>query len=146
MRLPCGANQNQDATGEIIKLWDYKAHTTELYFDNNQCLIDYVNSQPLTTPLICLGDGHDGVWNLVKEFATPETRREILDWYHLKENLYKVGGSLQRLKQAEALLWLGQVAAAADKFTDCQKKAGQKLLRLSPTTCSPDCQLQLLSS
>jgi len=29
---------------------------------------------------------------------------EILDWYHLKENLYKVGGSLKRLTQAEVVM------------------------------------------
>lgn len=56
-------------------------------FQDNQSLIDLVNSQPLTNPLICLGDGHDGIWNLVGELATLETRREILDWYHLRENL-----------------------------------------------------------
>jgi len=52
---------------------------------------------------VCLGDGHDGVWNLFQIAPAPE-RWEILDWYHLKENLYKVGGSLKRLTQAEALL------------------------------------------
>jgi len=45
------------------------------------------------------------------EFGTSSTkcpngeRREILDWYHLMENLHKVGGSLKRLRQAETLLW-----------------------------------------
>ena len=33
------------------------------FFDDNQSLIDYVNSQQLASPLVCLGDGHDGVWN-----------------------------------------------------------------------------------
>ena len=106
---------------------DYKAVRLQgiyygAFFDDNQCLIDYVNSQPLTNPLVCLGDGHAGVWNLVKELTTPQTRWEILDWYHLKENLYKVGGSLKRLKQAEALLWQGQVADATALFTNCRHK------------------------
>jgi len=48
-----------------------------------------------------LGDGHDGVWNLFEEIGSTAIRQEILDWYHLKENLYKVGGSLKRLKAAE---------------------------------------------
>ncbi len=79
------------------------------FFDSNQSLIDYVNCQRLVNPLVCLGDGHEGVWNLVKEFGSEcFSRWEILDWYHLKENLYKVGGSLKRLKKAEALLWQGQ--------------------------------------
>ena len=66
------------------------------FFDDNQSLIDYVNSQPLLNPLVCLADGHQGVWNLIEEFGTDQQRWEILDWYHLKENLYKVGGSLKR--------------------------------------------------
>jgi hypothetical protein len=52
------------------------------FFGDNQCLIDYVNSQPLACPLVCLGDGHEGIWNLVKEFVTAQGRCEILDWYH----------------------------------------------------------------
>ena len=42
--------------------------------------------------------------NLFKEISTSSQRQEIWDWYHLKENLYKVGGERQRIKQAEALL------------------------------------------
>ena len=106
---------------------DYKAVRLQgtyygAFFGDNQSLIDYVNSQPLTSPLVCLGDGHEGVWNLVKEFATASSRWEILDWYHLKENLYKVGGSLKRLKQAEALLWEGQVEAVKTLFINCRLK------------------------
>jgi hypothetical protein len=71
------------------------------FFDDNQSLIDYVNSQPLLNPLVCLADGHQVVWNLIQEFGTDQQRWEILDWYHLKENLYKVGGSLKRLRKAE---------------------------------------------
>jgi hypothetical protein len=29
-------------------------------------------------------------------------KREILDWFHLVENLHKVGGSVKRLKKAES--------------------------------------------
>lgn len=52
-----------------------------------------------------------GIWNLFEQITTPMQRQEILDWYHLKENLFKVGGSLKRLHQAEALLWHGDVEA-----------------------------------
>lgn len=106
---------------------DYKAVRLQgiyygAFFDSNQSLIDYVNSQQLVNPLVCLGDGHDGVWNLVKEFAIANQRWEILDWFHLKENLYKVGGSVKRLKKAETLLWQGQVEAAQALFADCKGK------------------------
>ena len=101
---------------------DYKAVRLQsiyygAFFDDNQSLIDYVNSQKLLSPLVCLGDGHQGVWNLVSEFGPKQQRREILDWYHLKENLYKVGGSIKRLKKAEAFLWRGDVEAAKTLFT-----------------------------
>ena len=31
------------------------------------------------------------VWNIIKQISSCEERREILDWYHLMENLHKVG-------------------------------------------------------
>jgi hypothetical protein len=64
-----------------------------------------------------------GVWNLFKEIATTEQRQEILDWYHLKENLYKVGGERKRIKQAEALLWRGRVEEPIIIFDNCHSKA-----------------------
>lgn len=95
------------------------------FFQDNQSLIDWVNSQKLTTPLVCLGDGHEGVWKLFREIGIVSQRAEILDWYHLRENLYKVGGSLKRLKQAEDWLWQGQVDAAIALFTDLRRKPVQ---------------------
>ena len=56
-----------------------------------------------------------------------EQRQEILDWYHLKENLYKAGGSLKRLKQAESLLWFGQVNEVINLFKDLKKQAFKRL-------------------
>ena len=106
---------------------DYKALRVQgiyysAFFQDNDSLIDYLSAQRLLNPLVCLGDGHDGVWNLFSELATPERRWEILDWYHLKENLYKVGGALKRLAAAEALLWQGQLEAAQALFANCRRK------------------------
>jgi hypothetical protein len=56
------------------------------------------------------------------QIATRDTRREILDWYHLKENLDKIGGSLKRIDQAEAFLWPGQVDQAIALFEDSTQK------------------------
>lgn len=91
-------------------------------FTDNQILIDWVNSQNLVNPLVCLADGHAGVWKIINELATPQTRQEILDWYHLCENLYKVGGSLKRLKQAKTYLWQGKTDKAIALFMDCRHK------------------------
>jgi hypothetical protein len=65
---------------------------------------DHKSSYFLNNPLICLGDGHSGVWNLFSRIAKTQQRYEILDWFHLKENLLKVGGSLKRLRQVETFL------------------------------------------
>jgi hypothetical protein len=54
------------------------------FFLDNQSLTDWVNSQKLLNPLFCLGDGHQGIWNLFTEIGTAQQRHEIIDWYHLK--------------------------------------------------------------
>lgn len=94
-------------------------------FQQNDLLIDWVNHQALAPVLTCIGDGHDGVWNIVRKL-TPETeRREILDWFHLMENLYKVGGSMQRINTAKQHLWQGRVDEAIACFTDCTLKQAE---------------------
>ena len=119
--------------GEECQWRDYKTIATDhglvANFQNNAQLIEWVNAQPLANPLTCLGDGHDGVWNIVAQIATADQRQEILDWYHLNENLHKVGGSLKRLQQAEALLWKGQVDDTIALFEDCQKKQAQNFCK-----------------
>lgn len=112
---------------------DYKAVRLQgiyygAFFQDNLSLTDWINSQRLLNPLICLGDGHDGVWNLFQEIGDTLQRQEILDWYHLKENLYKVGGSLKRLKAAEAFLWQGRVQEASALFADLTKKPAQNFI------------------
>ncbi len=51
-----------------------------------------------------------------------QERREILDWFHLMENLYKVGGSMQRINKAKELLWKGKVDDAIATFAECKLK------------------------
>lgn len=113
--------------GKASEWLEYKAVRLQgLYynaaFKSNLLLIDWVNSQRLASPLVCLGDGHPGVWKIIDELATPQRRCEILDWYHLCENLYKVGGSLKRIKKASAYLWQGQVDAAIALFNNSRRK------------------------
>ncbi len=110
-----------------ISIWrDDKAVATDqglmAALHDNPRLIHWVKGQPLSRPLTCLGDGHDGVGNIIGAFATPAQRREVLDWFHLNENLHKVGGSLKRLRQAEALRWKGQVDETLALFADMTRK------------------------
>jgi hypothetical protein len=93
------------------------------FFQNNQNLIDWTNSQKLLHPMYCLGDGHAGIWNIFKKIGHTEQRQEILDWYHLKENLYKVGGSIKRLKSAETMLWQGKVDEVKNLFKNFKTQA-----------------------
>ena len=109
--------------GEPSEWRDYKAvnlheHYVGAFFQDNPCLVNWVKAQPLAVPLTCLGDGHDGIWNIYTQIGTIAQRREILDWYHLIENLGKVGGSQQRLDAVEACLWQGDVEHAIEQFKD----------------------------
>lgn len=102
--------------GQPCQWKDYKAACMNgihygAFFQDNQSLIDWLNSQKLLTPLFCIGDGHPGIWNLFQEIGEAEQRQEILDWYHLKENLYKVHTTSKQLNKLESLLWLGKVEA-----------------------------------
>jgi hypothetical protein len=113
--------------GEKSEWKNYKAikmHEQEgmAFFQNNQSLVEWANQQPLSQNVSCLGDGHDGVWNIVEQIGEKHQRREILDWYHLMENLHKVGGSNQRLRQAKKNLWQGLVDDTISVFNDLKKK------------------------
>ena len=82
------------------------------FFQDNLSLTDWINSQKLTNLLYCLGDGHDGIWNLIAEIGADEHRIEILDWYHLIENLHKIETNKSTLEQLETYLWMGQISKA----------------------------------
>lgn len=113
--------------GEKSEWKDYKAIVSSAgmmaSFNQNDIIVNWANKQPLTKPVTCVGDGHDGVWNIFKEISCEQDRREILDWYHLNQNLQKVGGSMKRIKQAEAYLWKGNVENAVALFTKLKKKS-----------------------
>lgn len=125
MSIDGGKVRLRTPKGEICRWQDYKAvnlheQCCEAFLQDNEQLVEWVNQQSLANPVTCLGDGHDGIWNLFGEIASPTQRREILDWFHLVENLHKVGGSLQRLAAVEALLWKGDVDGAIKQFKGWQ--------------------------
>jgi len=100
---------------------DYKAvslhgKSSAAFFQENDSLVHWVNSQAKTSVVTCLGDGHDGIWNLVKQIGEDYQRREVLDWYHLSENLHKIGGSQRIIKQIETRLWSGEIDLALSKL------------------------------
>ncbi|AUB42748.1 Transposase [Nostoc flagelliforme CCNUN1] len=86
------------------------------FFQDNLSVTNWINSQNIGKTLYCLGDGHDGIWNLLAEIADSNIRQEILDWYHLKENLYKIQAAKKFLTDIEAELWYGQAEQAISKL------------------------------
>jgi len=96
------------------------------WFDDNTALLDWVNGLHCAAGVFCLGDGHKGIWSLYGQMEIAEGRNEVLDWYHLMENLYKVGGSLKRLHQARELLWHGNVDAADALFEGLKSQQSQR--------------------
>jgi hypothetical protein len=110
---------------------DYKAVSlhgqgSAAFFQENDRLINWINSQEKTSMITCLGDGHDGIWNLSQNCGEDYQRREVLDWYHLKENLYKLGGSLRIIKQVEKQLWSGEIDSALAELAAFQ---GEEVMR-----------------
>jgi hypothetical protein len=113
--------------GESCIWRDYKAlcihpQARMAWFQENEALVDWVNHQPLSPLLTCVGDGHSGIWNLMTKFNPQGKTREILDWFHLVENLYKVGGSNKRIYQGKKLLWQGKVDETLALFSSLKKK------------------------
>ncbi len=95
----------------------HQCHITAFYKDNDS-LVNWLSQQPLAHPLVCLGDGHDGIWDLFAQIGHSSERLEILDWYHLMENLGNLGGYQQRLDAVEACLWQGDVDGAVRLLDD----------------------------
>ena len=96
-------------------------------------LISWVNQQNLSEQLYCLGDGHPGIWKITKEWENKGRKQEILDWYHLVENLHKVGGSNKRLKQAQQLLWQGKVDETIELMSELKKKQAKNFCKYLQT-------------
>lgn len=112
---------------------DYKAvslhdSVCEAFFQDAEALQQWSEQQPLSPILTCLGDGHDGVWKVMKTIGGQRVviQRQVLDWYHLKENLYKVGSSLKRLGRVETLLWLGRVETAMGELEKMRTQSARR--------------------
>jgi hypothetical protein len=90
------------------------------WFQDNAALVATMQSHSMAAVVVCLGDGHDGIWNLHEAIVpNPEHRLEILDWYHLKENLYKLSADDVDREGIESHLWQGDVASALLDLQDC---------------------------
>ncbi len=94
------------------------------WFQDNAGLIKTVSARAMEAVVVCLGDGHDGIWNLHEAVVPNLTQRfEILDWYHLKENLYHLSAAEVDREGIETLLWKGDVQSALIELEDCTSEA-----------------------
>ena len=59
---------------------------------------------------------------MIETFSVPL----VLDWYHLIENLHRVGGSLKRLRRAQSQLWQGSTVEAIAEFVGVRSKQSEK--------------------
>jgi hypothetical protein len=99
----------------------------EAFFQDSDGLQAWYERQPRAMTLTSLGDGHDGVWTVIDRLSqSVPIRRPVLDWYHLKENLYKDSGSLKRLQGVENLLWHGWVESALEAFETLKQPQAQR--------------------
>ncbi len=47
------------------------------WLEDNWALLEWLNDQVFVAPLTCLGDGHNGIWNLFAQVSLEVERREI---------------------------------------------------------------------
>lgn len=63
--------------------------------------------------------------NIIAQLRPEDGRREVLDWYHLVENLYKIGGNQKGLKQLKTCLWRGLIDEVLELLANCNSKQVQ---------------------
>jgi hypothetical protein len=128
-KFGCAPRRAALANGAITKPSVCTTVCVPPFFRNpTPCKIGVNNKQPLSPIFTCVGDGHPGVWKLATPLGGKQVvvRRQVLDWYHLVENLYKVGGSQQRLHRLKTLLWYGQVEAVSDELAGLNRPQAQR--------------------
>ena len=122
MSLDGGMIRLRTPLGEAAEWREYKAlnlgelHQGMAWFKDNEHLIEWANSLPLAPIMDGLGDGHDGVWGVYGQIGREGQRHEILDWFHLMENLHQVAATDEARQTAGSWLWEGKVDAAINTF------------------------------
>lgn len=132
MSLDGGMIRLRTPLGEAAEWREYKAlnlgeqHQGMAWFKDNEHLIEWANDLPLAPIVDCLGDGHDGVWGIYAQIGNDHQRHEILDWFHVMENLHQVSATPEALETARSFLWQGQVDAAMNVFEVSESEAARR--------------------
>ena len=96
------------------------------WFQDNEALLAWLESLVLTSLCYCLGDGHPGIWALFGQLKGPKLQDEILDWFHLMENLYKVKATPEQSNQAATLLWEGHLDQTLRLLSEIETDSSQR--------------------
>jgi len=95
-------------------------------FKSPSSLLAWVSTLPIASLLYALGDGHCGIWSLFEQMAIPGITDEILDWFHLKENLYKVEATSEQLEGLTSTLWEGKVGTAKERLAEMNTDSAKR--------------------
>lgn len=79
------------------------------WFKQPNALLSWILTLPIATRVYLLGDGHCDIWLLFEQMVFPGLKDEVLDWFHLKENLYKVEAAPEQLAVLSSHLWEGRM-------------------------------------
>ena len=67
--------------------------------------------------------------NLFAEIGEEAQRLEILEWYHLKENFYKLAADSELLELLETQLWGGEIESTIALVHSLKPSGGEKFLK-----------------
>lgn len=109
-------NVGEESIWKNYKAVSLHGQVCAAFFQAQEELITWINNQPLARVVTCLGDG-----NLIKKIDKEE-RREVLDWYHLVENIQKVKVSKKVKRQIETYLWQWEQDSAIKELNGSKQK------------------------
>lgn len=96
------------------------------WYKDPVALCAWVKTLPLSSMVYLLGDGHRGIWSLFAQMAFSGLTDEILDWYHLKENLYKVDAPEEVIDILSANLWEGQLQTVLTQLAELNNDSAKR--------------------
>jgi hypothetical protein len=75
---------------------DYKAVSLhgircDAWFQENEALLESVNSQPLAPVVSCIGDGHPGVWKIVTGIRQPQQQGLCIGSGSVESTIKRIG-------------------------------------------------------
>ena len=96
------------------------------WYKDPATLLAWITTLPLVPVIYLLGDGHCGIWSLFDQMAIKGPTDEVLDWYHLKENLYKVEATETVLESLSSQLWEGRLQQVLGRLLELDNDSARR--------------------